>query len=724
MSRKKNKMKKQRFSFTGKIKWLLLSLGFIVIFGLLGYTFILFGGYLIVDEEDLILDAATTIETTDGTVIGSLYHENRTPVELGQVPEHVQDAFVSIEDRRFYDHAGVDFQSVVRAVYKDIIAMDKVEGASTITQQLSKNLFLHNDKTWMRKTKEVMAATYLERQYSKDAILELYINEIYFGNGIYGVENASQRFFSKSVTDLKLHEGALIAGLAQAPNGYSPIEHPERALNRRNIVLQSMENAGVISAETRIQEQGKTLGLDVLEREANPWVESYIDLVMKEASDEFQLSIDELKRGGYQIVVNMDEMAQQIAYEKFNNEEYFPGNTEGAQGAFVMMDQQTGKIVAAIGGREYKLGDFNRVTANRQPGSIMKPLAVYGPAMMKEDYEPYSLIRDQMMDIEGYTATNYDDQYDGAVTIYDALVESKNAAAVWLLDEIGISYTKSYLDKMQLFVPDNGLAIALGGLSEGLSPLDVMTGYRAFANNGETINTFTIDRIYNQENEVAFQSEANTTEVFSPQVAWDMTEMLVRTVNEGTATSGDYSKALAGKTGTTEHPFVNGKTKDAWFVGYTPQYVSAMWMGYDKSDREHYLNGGSEYPTRLTKAILSEMDKQKPLDAAFEKPVNVQELPEPIELPDVTVAEAQYTFGGFSFLKGKLTWTGAEEERVVYHIYKDKPGVDERVGTVEGETVFIIDNVNVLKTEKYYVVPYDPLTKLEGKKSNTVELSL
>src|SRR5699024_10045254 len=218
--------------------------------------------------------------------------------------------------------------SVARAVYKDIIAMSKVEGASTITQQLAKNLFLSNDKTWMRKTKEVMAAVYLERQLSKDRILELYLNQMYFGQGIYGVEKASQRFFSKSVQELSLSEGAMLAGLAKAPNGYSPTEHPEKALKRRNVVLQSMENAGIIDAETRLKEQGKTLGLDVYKREIIPSVASYIDLEKKEAADQYHLSIEKLKRGGYRIVDNIEETIQQIAYEEFKRG-LFPGKYSG-----------------------------------------------------------------------------------------------------------------------------------------------------------------------------------------------------------------------------------------------------------------------------------------------------------------------------------------------------------------------------------------------------------
>jgi len=714
---------KKYFTLSKKMKWTIYTRSSILMLGLIGFSFILFGGRLVVDEENLVLDARTTLETREGEVIGTLYNENRTLLPIDEIPEYVQQAFISIEDRRFYDHAGVDFKSVVRAVARDIIAMDKVEGASTITQQVAKNLFLTNDKTWMRKTKEVMAAIYLEQEYSKDHILELYLNEIYFGNGLYGLEAASNHFFSKSASDLTIAEGATLAGLAKAPNGYSPIEHPEKALERRNVVLHAMENTGTLSMEQKLQEQNKPLGLDLKNKEETPWLDSYIDLVIREAAEEHQLSLDELRRGGYQIVVNMDVTAQKAAFSKFKNDEYFPGNTEGAEGAFIMMEQETGRVVSVIGGRNYQLGDLNRVTVNQQPGSTIKPIAVYGPAMMHNDhYTPYTLIPDQLMDHAGYTAANVTNTYDGTVSLYEALVHSKNAPSVWLLDQIGIPYAKSYLQKMNVNLEDDGLAIALGGLKEGISPQTLMESYAGFSKHGEVIDSYTIERIYNKDHELLYQAQPKTTEVFTPQVAWNMTEMLLETVEMGTASAGTYEKALAGKTGSTQHPFVEGKTKDAWFAGYTPEYVAASWIGYDKSDEDHYLTGGSEYPTRLTKAILTEIDKQSPLADSFTKPSNVAELPKPIEMPEVTDVEATYAFGSLSLVKGLLKWQGSNDDRVVYRIYEEKDGIDKRVAEIEGETEFAVDHA-LFDSGSYYVVPFNPLTKEEGQRSPSVSFA-
>lgn len=713
-------MKKFNIKMNKKLKWSLVSIVLLGVLALISYAFIIYFGSLVVDDDKLILDETTIIETSDGEVIAEIYNENRKSVSIDEVPDHVKDAYIAIEDRRFYDHAGVDIISVMRAVYKDIIAMSKVEGASTITQQLAKNLFLYNDKTWSRKAKEVMAALYMERELSKSEILELYMNEIYFGHGVYGIEAATNLYFSKSASELSIAEGAMLVGLAKAPNGYSPINHPEKALERRNVVLSAMESTGVISTETKQIEQGKTLGLQLNETTSKPWVASYVDLVIKEAQEKQQISVDQLKKGGYRIVVAIDEDAQKIAYEKLQNEEYFPGNTAGTEGAFVMMEQDSGKIITSIGGRNYQSGDLNRVTVRRQPGSTFKPLAVYGPALMRADkYTPYTLLPDEQSANEDYAVANVDGAYSKVVSMYDGIVESKNVSAVWLLDQIGVNYSKSYLDKMGISIVDEGLAIALGGLSEGVTPIDMMEGYRTFASGGEAVESFAIEQIYDKNNELIFEAENKEEEVFSAQVAWNMTEMLSTAVDNAADSSEDFSKALAGKTGTTQHPHVDNEVKDAWFVGYTPDYVMASWMGFDHSDKEHYLTGGSSYPTRLTKDILLEMDKLSPLEESFKKPDNVEQLPKPVHLEPVTNVSGAYEFGGFSLVRAKITWDALEDDRVVYRIYQERDGIDKRVGEVVGEAEYVINNA-LFKHNRYYIVAYDPLTKLESLKSETI----
>ncbi|GEN30714.1 penicillin-binding protein 1F [Cerasibacillus quisquiliarum] len=700
-------------------------LSIIFVMSLTGYLFILYGGRFFVDEEKMILPAATIIETADGAEIYRLYEENRLPINIDQLPDYVLEAFVAIEDRRFYKHAGVDSKSVFRAIVKDIMAGSKVEGASTITQQVVKNLFLTHEKTWLRKMKEVMAAIYLERHYSKNDILELYINSIYYGHGVYGIEMAAQKYFSKSARNLTMTEAALLAGIVQSPNRYSPIHYPDKALKRRNAVLKAMDDSGFISTEDRVRESGKTLGLKNSEKMSRPYLASYIDLVTKEAADKHHLTINELKRGGYRLVVNMDEKIQKISYDHFKNDQYFPGNVSGVEGSFVMREVKSGKIVAAIGGRDYQFGHLNRVTIKRQPGSTIKPIAVYAPAMMTESFGPYSVIPDQKDLLDALKIRNSEEIYSGYVSLYSALMESKNTSAVWLLDQIGIDYSKEYLKQLNIPLPnDHGLSIALGGLKYGITPIQLMDAYATFPNEGKFQDSHVIDKIYKSNGELLYQANKKQVQVFTKQVAWNITEILSETVNQGTAKAGFYDHALAGKTGTTEHPHVTGKNKDIWFAGYTPEYALVAWIGYDKSDQAHYLTGGSSYPTILVKQILTEVNKLEPLAKTFEKPTGVEALERPIQLPVIHNLQADIEWKNFA-INGKLTWDGSDDKRVVYRIYQvDSSGIDRRVGEVIGHHEYRIRLPSLFKAKTYYVVPYDPLTKLEGKRSPDVELSL
>ncbi len=708
--------KKTRWAVIALISTILLTIG--------GYYLLLMGGKSVVDKKLLVLDQASQIETADGEVLTKLYKQNRTVVSIDEIPQHVEDAFIAIEDTRFYEHSGIDLKAIARAIYRDIIAMKKVEGGSTITQQLSKNLFLTNDKTWSRKFKEIMAALYLEKEVSKERILQYYLNTIYFGNGIYGVEAASQYFFNKPIEKLTISEGALLAALPKAPNYYDPVEHPERAKERRNLVLNRMHETGMVSTEKVVQIQRKTLGIERGNPEKKPWMNSYIDLVIQEATEKYDLSKEELYQGGFRIVVGVDQSIQESSYEAMQNDDYFPGSTKGVEGSFLLMEEKTGRIVAAHGGRNYQRGDLNRIHVKQQPGSVMKPLAVYGPALDLPNYKPYSVLEDKNRSYGEYQPENYDNRYEGQVSLYKALQQSKNAPAVWLLNQMGVDYAKDYLSKMGMNLSEKGLSIALGGLQEGVTPMDMVRSYRSFIHDGEMIEPHTILKIYNQNGELVSHHEDETKQIFQPQTAWSMTRMLQSVVEDGTARAGSYSKALAGKTGSTQHPMVPGKTNDAWFVGYTPNYVGAVWMGYDKIDKDHYLNGGSAYPTRLMKDVLSKMDHKRDLQASFVKPDGVEDVPEPIELPVIDDLQGTLSFGSLTLIKGKLTWTSSPDDRVVYRIYRVENGQDAKVGEVTGKGSYQLDRVKLFDEEVYYVVPYNPLTKLEGEPSNRVKVSL
>lgn len=706
------------------LKFMLVSFLAVVVLAVLAYTVILYGGKLLVDEEKLIITPPTTIETSDGEIIWYLYDEYRLPVKMDEIPEHVVNAFIATEDKRYFNHSGVDFKSITRAIYRDVVARSKVEGASTITQQLAKNIFLTNDKTWLRKTKEMMIALYIEREYTKDEILEMYLNVIYFGHGQYGVEAAANKFFFKSVSELTVDEGAMLAGMVKAPNTYSPINDMEKSYERRNLTLQLMHDAGYIDEKKLEEALATEITLNISDRTLHPAHHSYADMVIREAENRYGLTLEDLKAKRYRIVTALDNDMQMTAFEQFQFSSYFPGNNDKVQGAFVMMEQEKGEIVAAIGGRDYKVGDDNRVYSKQQPGSVIKPIAVFAPALMTGDYDAYTMVPDKREDYNGYDPKNHNDQYVGSLTFIEALKQSKNTTSVWLLNEIGVDYAKSYLEEMNIHAETKDLGLALGGGEVNISPLQMAEAYRTFGQNGKKIDAHAIVEIHDYKANVIGKPDLSEKEVFTPQVAWNMTEMLVETVKSGTATSGEYDKALAGKTGTTQYDKVKGASRDAWFVGYTPDYVTALWMGYDKINEEDHLIGGSSYPTQMTKKILTEIDKKTALADSFTKPENVKTIAEQVKVPAVKDLRGSYTFGGFKLLKGKLKWTAALDDAILYKVYREKDGETELVGEVQGKGEFLLDDVAIFKSESYYVLPVDVVSGVEGEKSEAVSLSM
>ncbi|UOQ46820.1 PBP1A family penicillin-binding protein [Gracilibacillus caseinilyticus] len=710
------------WSTVKRYKWFSITISTMIGLSICAYLFLIFGGRFVFDERAVILPTASKVVAEDGTVLGKLYTENRDYVTLDEIPDHVEAAFLAVEDQRFYEHAGVSFPAVARAVYRDVLAMSKVEGGSTITQQLAKNLFLVHDKTWMRKTKEVMASIYLERNYSKSQILELYLNEIYLAHGVHGIGTAATYYFGKPIQDLTIDEGALLAAMVKAPNSYSPFNDIEKAKERRNLVLSQMESTGDISTEQLLTYQATTIKTAEQEEERDPWLDDYFAYVLDELESDYDLSREALKRGGFTVEVAMDPSIQKIAYDHVQNDEHFHGSNDQVEASFVLMDQQTSKLKALIAGRDFQLNKTNHLLTNQQPGSLMKPLAVYGPAMQLGDYQPYDMLPDKDIDYDGYRVTNADGNYAGEVTMYDAVKESKNAPAVWLLDQIGISYSKSILEKMDITLKDQGLAIALGGLENGITPIQVAEGFRTFIHQGEWTHASSIEAVYDKEQELVKSQEQKAVNVFNTQTAWNMLRMLEAVVKEGTGSSGTFSKALAGKTGSTQHTAVDGAVKDAWFAGITPSYVMTTWIGYDEATEDNYLTEGSSQATALTKSILTEIDKRTPMDEAFQQPDGVEDLPEPIVLPTITDLDASMKLGGLSLLQGELTWSAAEDSRIIYRIYEQSEDGEHMIGEVEGKGSYTISPMNVFKTRKYYVVPYNPLTEQAGDVSNIATL--
>ncbi|MCT8139509.1 PBP1A family penicillin-binding protein [Anaerobacillus sp. CMMVII] len=683
------------------------------------YIGIIIAGNYAIDNKKLVMSSNTTLVDKNGEVITSLFVENREIVPLTSVPLHVQDAFIAVEDARFYDHRGIDFRAIGRALYRDIVSRAKVEGGSTITQQLVKNTFLTSEKSWLRKTKEVLIAINLERRYSKEEILEMYLNRIYFGHGAYGIQAASKLYFNKEIGELTVDEGALLASLPKAPNTYSPFNNLELSKQRRDLTLSIMERRGYLTAEETVSLQGRTIKVDFNKITENPAYLTYVDMVLQEAEALYQLSNAEILRGGYTIAVPMDMRLQERSYQLFQNPDYFPegGPNQEVEGAIVLLDSASGGVVAAQGGRNYVRKGLNRVNIKRQPGSTIKPLVVYGPALETGIYQPYSLLKDELISYNGYEPRNYHNRYEGQMTMYDALKDSSNASAVWLLNELTVEKGKSYLEEIGLPIHEDGLALALGGMSEGMTPLQLATAYRPFAMEGKKVDPYFITEIYDRNGNKIVERAKSEQQVLSPQTAWYMTRMLEAVVKEGTGQPGSISGSLAGKTGTTSYTEVSGAARDAWFVGYTPNVVGALWMGFDRTDPDHYLTVGSSYPTKLFKEIVNENDA-----LAFVKPPGVNDLEPPIRFVEINDLQADLAFKDFG-LNVRLNWTPSADDRLQYHIYEvSSSGRLTKVGQIEGKGEYFVRGVNLFSLNEYVVKPFNPQTNLEGSPSNNAKV--
>lgn len=702
----------------------MLGIGLLIgifIAGFMGYLFILMAGDYVVDEKDLVMSSASKLVDMKGNTITRIYSQNRELVKGDEIPEEVKDAFVAVEDSRFYGHHGLDFRSIARAIYRDIVAGHRVEGGSTITQQLAKNVFLSHEKSLLRKTKEAVIAINLERRYSKDKILEMYLNQIYFGHGVYGIQAASKFYFSKDVSDLTVEEGAMLAGMPKAPNSYSPIRHMDASKKRRDLVLDLMANQHFITAEQAVRAKGKTIALNLHKEQRNPALTTYIDMVLHEAKEKYHLSREEMRQGGYKIVVPMQISTQEAAYQTFLKPDYFVGTgKERPEGALVLMDADTGGVIAAQGGRGYLTEGLNRVYVNRQPGSSFKPLAVYAPALDSKAYKPYSMLKDEQLSYKGYKPKNYDGVYRGKVSMAEAIRDSVNAPAVWLLNELGVSQSKKALAELGMDIPDKGLGIALGGLDHGVSPFQMMSAYRSFARDGKTVDPYVISKIYDRNGELVGKASHKEKKVFKKQTAWYMTRMLQQVVEKGTGRFGSVDTELAGKTGTTNYEGVAHANKDAWFVGYTPKVVGAAWIGYDRTTNDSYLNTSSEKATRLFKDVINQMPSQRGL--TFKKPEGVKELEPPVDLVKIKDLQAKFALGSFGVPGIKMNWTPSNDERLQYKIYAVNDGEATHIDTVTGKGSYSVSGKYLFTQPKFYVVPLNPQTDQEGVPSNTVSL--
>lgn len=524
--------------------------------------------------------ASSQIYDVHGNLITTVHAtENRLPVKLSQVPKDLQNAFIATEDNRFYSHHGVDPIGIMRAIWVNIAHDGVAEGGSTITQQLARNVFLTQDRTLKRKIMEAMLAIRIEQYYTKQEILEMYLNQIYFGQGAYGVQAAAHVYFGKNVQDLDLAQSAMLAGLPQSPNYYSPLTNYKAGKARQAVVLGQMVKYDYIDQATADKAKDEDLGL----REKSEAAHSdnnasyFIDYVISEIAEKY--GDDAVYKDGLKIYTTIDMKAQDAAVQAMHNLPNFYTDDKGLtqpQGALIAINPHNGYIVAMVGGR----GDdsFNRaVLAERQPGSAFKPFVYL--AAIQDGMTPGTVMDDKKIEFNGWSPKNYEGTYSGQMTLRYALQHSVNTIAVQLADAVGMRKVLNLASSLGITTlddsKDNNLAAALGGLTNGVKPIDMAVAYGTLANGGVKVKPVAITKIVDRNGQVVEENSTEEQRVVDPKYAYVIMNMLESVMSGGTGGGASIGRPAAGKTGTTD------ESKDAWFVGYTPDLVAAVWMGDD-----------------------------------------------------------------------------------------------------------------------------------------------
>ncbi|WP_282156101.1 transglycosylase domain-containing protein [Cytobacillus gottheilii] len=586
------------------------------------------------------LRQSTVIYDKDGDAAAKLASNRAEGVSIEEIPEHVMNAVIAIEDERFYEHNGFDVKGIARAFFSNLFAGKITGGGSTLTQQLTKNALLTTEQTYRRKAEELFLAVEIEKKYEKDEILQMYLNQVYFGSGAWGISSAANTYFSKKPSQLTISEAAVLAGLLQSPSVLDPNKNYDRSMERRNVVLSKMNELGYITeqefSDAKAEEIVLKEGSGTAMERKYPY---YIDAVLDEAIHTYGLTQEEIFTRGYKIYTELDQNLQSGLELVYSRDSLFPQGRGGeiVQSGGVLLDPETGGVRALVGGRgEHVFRGFNRAThIKMQPGSTLKPLAVYTPAL-EEGYTGESMLKDELQTYGDYQPENASKQYAGEVTMKKAIEQSINAPAVWLLNEIGLEKGIDALTRFGIPLQDEDeyLGIGLGGMRSGISPLKLAEAYAAFPNEGKRNDAHLITKIEGPTGKVIAERKKITVKVTSKKVSEEMTALLRGVVDEGTGTGTKMDDVqIAGKTGSTQLPYadING-TKDQWFVGYTKNLVGAVWLGYDKTDREHYLStSSSETVVPVFRAIMEQSVQHMEMENFTEERLNAEEIRKDVE---------------------------------------------------------------------------------------------
>ncbi|MEJ6486559.1 penicillin-binding protein 1A [Nostoc punctiforme UO1] len=543
------------------------------------------------DQAELnavLREQTLTIKAADGTILQQQGEATREQLKLEQIPDNLKKAFIASEDRRFRQHNGFDPQGIVRAGLNNLRSQGVVEGGSTITQQLTRILFLKQEQTIWRKLKEVRLAQKMEHELTKDQILERYLNLVYLGGGAYGVADAAWVYFSKSPDQLTLAEMATIAGLAPAPSLYAPDKNPEAAIRRRNLVLQRMQEDGVITPEQRqaALQEPLTLKSSLPKRVQveSPYFTSYIQKELPKYVPAKMLASE-----GLVVETTLNPTWQKVAEEAVAKTLRNQGRWENfKQAAMVAIDPRSGEIKAMVGGKDFGKNQFNRVTqAQRQPGSTFKGF-VYATAIASGK-SPYDSYEDAPFVVDGYEPKNYSERFRGSMNIRDALTRSINIIAVKVLIDVGFTPTIKLAHDMGIkseLKPTYSLALG----SNEVNLLELTSAYGSFATQGLHTEPHGITRILNRQGKVIWSANFKSKRALDSDSAAIMTWMLRNVVEEGTGAAAQLGeRPVAGKTGTSD------EARDLWFIGYIPQMVTGVWLGNDDNRPTYGSSGSAAY---------------------------------------------------------------------------------------------------------------------------------
>lgn len=578
---------------------LIIGLGFSLLTG--GYLFYLAKTTNVKDLQNA-LKATTIIYDKNGDQAGSLTGQKGTYVELDAISENLQNAVVATEDRSFYKNSGINYGRFFLA----ILTLGRSGGGSTITQQLAKNAYLSQDQTVERKAKEFFLALEINKKYSKKEILTMYLNNAYFGNGVWGIEDASKKYFGVSASQLSLDQSAVLAGMLKGPEIYNPLYSVENATNRRNTVLQNMVAAGYIDQKTADQSAAVDIHgqlVDVYEGKSEDYrYPSYFDAVINEAVNEYGLTEEDIVKNGYRIYTELDQNYQASMQVIYDNTALFPVAEDGtrAESGSVALDPKTGGVRALVGrvGSDQNPGfrTYNYATqAARSPGSTIKPLVVYSPAVA-EGWSTNKELDNSTTQYGSYEVNNYAGiQSSPTVPMYQALAESLNLPAVATANDLGLDTVFEYGKKFGLNMDkvDKSLAVALGA-GVTTNPMQMAQAYGTFANGGVMNDAHLITKIENASGQVVKSHSQKSTRVLSGSTTDKMTNMMLGTFSNGTGVNAaPYGYTMAGKTGTTETSFNKDLSGDQWVIGYTPDVVISQWLGFPTTDENHYLTDSS-----------------------------------------------------------------------------------------------------------------------------------